>query len=202
MKMYSEGTKKTEKQRRVESNQNEFYGPRFRDYEEQIYMGGDVDDQQIKMSDCGRKRKIIGSYFMPRTTSGYRPIIKSVLQAKKRKEKKCDLAASKWMIDAKIPLNDTNSMYYHPMFDVVAAYGGGYKGHRFHDLRGYFLNKNVVEIKKFVIVFALYGKNIDVQSMLMGGQINVGEPLIFFWYIVLKVLHFLSPLILPMHQKQ
>ena len=54
------------------------------------------------------------------------------------------------MIVASIPFNVVNSMFYQPMIDAMISYGGGYKGPRFHDLRGYLLTKNVEEVKKFV----------------------------------------------------
>lgn len=46
-----------------------------------------------------------------RTGAGDQPTIKSLLQTKEVKEK-VDIAVSKWMIDASIPFNVANSMYY------------------------------------------------------------------------------------------
>ncbi|KAF1865895.1 hypothetical protein Lal_00033353 [Lupinus albus] len=42
------------------------------------------------------------TYFMPRTTPGAQPTLKSVMQSKEE-IKKCDIAISKWMIDASVP---------------------------------------------------------------------------------------------------
>jgi hypothetical protein len=47
------------------------------------------------------------NYFMPKTTTGAQPSLKSVLQTKKIKEK-IDLVVSKWMIDVRMPFNAYN----------------------------------------------------------------------------------------------
>ncbi|XP_078170750.1 uncharacterized protein LOC144565013 [Carex rostrata] len=90
-----------------------------------------------------------GHCFMPRTTPGAQPSMKSVLQSKEFKEK-VDLSVSKWMVDAGVPFNASNSKYYQPMLDAIASFGPGYRGPNFHDLRGYLLEKNIEEVKKFV----------------------------------------------------
>ena len=61
---------------------------------------------------------------------------------------RCDLAISKWMVDASIPYDAVNSIYFQPMIDAVASIGVGYKGPNFHAIRGYLLEKNVEETKK------------------------------------------------------
>ncbi|KAL3497947.1 hypothetical protein ACH5RR_040679 [Cinchona calisaya] len=99
-----------------------------------------------------KRGKTIGTMFMPRTTPGGQPSIKSVLQGKEAKEK-VDLAVAKWMIDASIPFNAANSAYYQTMFDAACSFGAGYKAPNFYDLRGYLLTKNVVHVKNFVDSF-------------------------------------------------
>ena len=82
------------------------------------------------------KRKVgnIGNYFIPRTTPGAQPSIKSVLVGKEKKWR-VDMFVARWMYDACIPINAVNSSYYQPMFNVVASYGPGYRGPNYHALR-------------------------------------------------------------------
>lgn len=62
-----------------------------------------------------KKGKGISNYFMTRTTLESRPTIKSELQSKEAIES-CDIAISKWMIDAFIPFNAVNA------FSLFLAY--------------------------------------------------------------------------------
>ncbi|KAF1860234.1 hypothetical protein Lal_00037572 [Lupinus albus] len=74
---------------------------------------------------------------MPRTTPGAQPTLKSVMQSKEVIEK-CDLAIAKWMIDASVPFNATNSTYYQPMIDALCSMSPSYKGpnyYRVHDVK-------------------------------------------------------------------
>lgn len=101
------------------------------------------------MSSTNKEKKYmgIGDYLMTRTIKGAQPTLKSVLQSKEAIDR-CDLAISKWMIDASIPFNTVNFVYFQPMIDTVASIGAGYKGPNFHDTHGYLLAKNVEETKK------------------------------------------------------
>jgi len=54
------------------------------------------------------------------------------------------------MIDACVPFNAANSVYYQHAIDGITAMGLGYKGPNFHALRGYYLAKAVDEVKIFV----------------------------------------------------
>ncbi|KAF7808270.1 uncharacterized protein G2W53_035013 [Senna tora] len=64
----------------------------------------------------------LSSYFMPRTTQGAQPTLKSVLQSEEARER-CDLAISKWMVDACLPFNAVNFVYYQLMIDAIANIG-------------------------------------------------------------------------------
>ncbi|KAJ1272699.1 hypothetical protein BS78_06G222800 [Paspalum vaginatum] len=101
----------------------------------------------------GRKRGTstpgIGKYYQPRTNPGDQPKIKSVLQGEAVKQK-TDLCVAKWFIDASISFNASNSIFYQPMIDAVCAYGSGYKGPNFNQLRGPLLAKCVEETRSFV----------------------------------------------------
>ncbi|KAF1898697.1 hypothetical protein Lal_00028203 [Lupinus albus] len=90
----------------------------------------------------------IGSYFMPKTTHGAQPTLKTVLQTKEVIEK-CDIAIFKQMIDASMPFNTTNSTYYQLMIDVICRMVLGYKGLNYYCVCGHFLNKREKRVKDF-----------------------------------------------------
>jgi hypothetical protein len=58
-----------------------------------------------------KKSTTLGTYFMPRTTPGAQKSLQNYWQ-RKEAVKWCDLALSKWMIDACVPFNAVNSVYY------------------------------------------------------------------------------------------
>ncbi|XVF04569.1 hypothetical protein REPUB_Repub05bG0095300 [Reevesia pubescens] len=172
------------------------YGPELRAYEEKMYMQNDQLEEiaQSAMlppksrekqsststeSKKGRKFMGIGNYFMPRTTPGAQPTIKSVLQSKEAIER-CDIAISKWMIDASIPFNAVNSVYFQPMIDAVASMDAGYKGPNFDSFRGYLLAKNVEETKKFVDSYRATWKETGCTIMADGWTNQCRRTLINF----------------------
>lgn len=130
-------------------------------YDHNPILGGNEDDvvEVAKVAKSvgagGSRSQTSGSLdsfvkkIQPRTTPGAQPTLKSVLQTKQAKEK-VDIAVSKWMIDASIPFNAANSMYYQPAIDAMTNFGAGYKGPNFHDLRGFLLTKNVEQVNAFV----------------------------------------------------
>lgn len=101
---------------------------------------------------------MIGNYFMPMTTPGAQTTLKSVLQSKYVVQM-CHIAISKWMIDACIPFDVVNSVYYQLMLDAVASMGIGFKVPNFHDLRGFLLTKHVEEVKKYINGYRPMWKN-------------------------------------------
>jgi hypothetical protein len=100
---------------------------------------------------CGKQKENITleAYFIPRTTHGAQKSLQSCWKNKEAIER-CDLAIAKWMIDACVPFNAANSVYYQHAIDGITAMGPGYKGPNFHALRGYYLAKAVDEVKIFV----------------------------------------------------
>ncbi|KAH1265150.1 hypothetical protein GmHk_01G000908 [Glycine max] len=92
-------------------------------------------------SQKGKNTPYVDDYFMPRTTPGAQPSLKSVLQNKQIVEK-CDKAIAKWMIDASMPFNAVNSTYYQPMIDAISSMSPG--------IRGPLLNMWVDEERKLV----------------------------------------------------
>ncbi|XP_019435930.1 PREDICTED: uncharacterized protein LOC109342394 [Lupinus angustifolius] len=103
----------------------------------------------------------IGNYFMPRTTPGAQPTLKSVMQSKEVIEK-CDIAISTWMIDASVSFNATNSTYYQPMIDALYSMVPGYKGLKYYRVRGHFLNKWVEDVKKLSVDASHASKTVDL----------------------------------------
>ena len=56
------------------------------------------------------------------------------------------------MIDACLPFNCVNSVYYLPMIDAIARMRARNKGPSFHALRGYLLSKIEVKISLELLV--------------------------------------------------
>jgi len=96
-----------------------------------------------------KKSATLGTYFMQRTTPGTQKSLQNCWQRKEAVER-CDLALAKWMIDACVPFNDVNSVYYQHAIDAVTTMGPGYKGPNLHAIRGYYLAKAVDEVKIYV----------------------------------------------------
>ena len=146
-------------------------------YDEPMRIGNDEVQEPMTMSrpprqahSASQKGKYvghIGSYFMPRTTPGAQPSLKSVLQSKEVREK-CDLAIAKWIIDASVPFNAVNSAYYQPMIDAIASMGARYKGPNFYSVCGYLLNKWVDEVKKLVESYGVGWKQTGCTIMVYG----------------------------------
>jgi hypothetical protein len=96
-----------------------------------------------------KKSTTLRTYFMSRTTPGAQKSLQNCWQRKEAVER-CDLALAKWMIDACVPFNVVNSVYYQHAIDVVTATGPGYKGTNLHAIRGYYLAKAVDEMKIYI----------------------------------------------------
>ncbi|XP_039687989.1 uncharacterized protein [Medicago truncatula] len=115
--------------------------------EEQTQRGQPRCRSVVVASQKGTNNGSFDNYFLPRTTPGSQPTIKSVLQTKEVVEK-CDLSLAKWFIAASIPFNAANSPYFQSAVDALCCMGAGYKAPSIHDLRGPLLNKWVDETKK------------------------------------------------------
>ncbi|KAL9671968.1 hypothetical protein QQ045_009542 [Rhodiola kirilowii] len=121
----------------------------------------------------------ISNYFMPRTIAGAQPTIKSVMQSKEVMEK-CDIAISKWMIDASVPFNAVNSTYFQPMIDAISSMGAGYKAPNFYRVRGHLLNHWVGEVNKLVDSYRNIWKNTGCTLMADGWTDRSRRSLINF----------------------
>ncbi|XP_061359929.1 uncharacterized protein LOC133303974 [Gastrolobium bilobum] len=93
---------------------------------------------------------------------------------------KCDLAISKWMIDAGVPFNAVNSLYYQPMIYAICSMGPGYKGPNFYKVRGHLLNKWVGEVNKLVKSYRIVWKQTRCTIMADGWTDRYRRTLINF----------------------
>ncbi|KAL9661820.1 hypothetical protein QQ045_026648 [Rhodiola kirilowii] len=116
---------------------------------------------------------------MPITIPGAQPTIKSVMQSKEVMEK-CDIAISKWMIDASVPFNAVNSTYFQPMIDVISSMGAGYKAPNFYRVCGHLLNHWVGEVSKLVDSYCNIWKNTGCTLMADGWTDRSRRTLINF----------------------
>ena len=74
--------------------------------------------------------------------------------------RRCDLAISKWFIDAFIPFNATNLAYFLPMIDAPCGTCSRYKAPSMHCLHGDFLNSWVDDVHKLVDYYhSIWKKN-------------------------------------------
>ena len=85
---------------------------------------------------------------MPRTTYGAQKSLRSCW--KNKVVERCDLFIAKWMIDACVPFNIVNSVYYQHVIDVVTTMSLGHKWPNFHAFCGYYLAKMVDEVKIYI----------------------------------------------------
>jgi hypothetical protein len=74
------------------------------------------------------------SYFMPRTTPGAQPSIKSML--KKREKEEADKLVGRCLQWSDIPFNFARNPFYVSMFEVASIVGLGYEPPTFEELRG------------------------------------------------------------------
>ncbi|XP_045809908.1 uncharacterized protein LOC123904267 [Trifolium pratense] len=142
----------------------------------------DVEQPRPSQMTASQKEKStsrIGNYFMPRTTPGAQPTLKSVLQSKEVVEK-CDLAIAKWFIDACVPFNASNSSYFQPMVDALCSMSPGYKVPTMHSFRGSLLNKWVADVNKSIEDFRQIWKKTGCTLMADGWTYRKRRTLINF----------------------
>ncbi|XP_061960409.1 uncharacterized protein LOC133681385 [Populus nigra] len=107
-----------------------------------------------------------------RTTPGAQKSLQNCWQRKEAVER-CDLALAKWMIDACVPFNALNSVYYQHAIDAVTAMGPGYKGPNLHIIRGYYLAKAIDEVKIYVETYReIWKKTENIVHMVTDNAAN------------------------------
>jgi hypothetical protein len=84
------------------------------------------------------------SFFVPRTTLGAQPSIRSMVKIKEKQE--ADKLVGRCFLWSDIPFNIAkNNPFYQSMFDVVAIVGLGYKAPTYDELRGPILQNEKVD---------------------------------------------------------
>jgi hypothetical protein len=126
-----------------------------------------------------KKSATLGTYFMQRTTPGAQKSLQNCWQRKEAVER-CDLALAKWMIDACVPFNAVNSVYYQHAIYVVTTIGPGYKRPNLHVIRGYYLAKGVDEVKIYVETYREIWKKTGCTLMVDGWTDQKRRTLINF----------------------
>ncbi|XP_050290083.1 uncharacterized protein LOC126728272 [Quercus robur] len=108
--------------------------------------GKDVDNDMGQI----RGKKKIKSYFAPRTTPGAQPSIRSALATKAMIDN-AKMNVARWWYHSNVPFYASQSPYYQPMIDSIAAIGSGFKGPSFYELRGPLLKNAVHEVIDFLL---------------------------------------------------
>jgi hypothetical protein len=155
---------------------------------------------QIGASKKGKNDDRIGNYFLPRTTPGAQPTIKSVIQSKEVVEK-CDLAIAKWFYDASIPFNAANSPCFQEAANALCQMGGGYKVPTIHALRGNLLNKWVDDVKLQINEYRSSWKNTGCTLMADGWTDRCRRTLINFLVYCPKGTVFIKSVDASQHSK-
>jgi hypothetical protein len=79
-------------------------------------------------------RSSASPFFVPRSTPGGKPSIRSLIKTNETEE--ANKLVAKCFLWSDIPFNIANNPFYHPMFEAAAIVGPGYRGPSYHDLRG------------------------------------------------------------------
>ncbi|KAL4633086.1 hypothetical protein ACB092_04G095800 [Castanea dentata] len=95
-------------------------------------------------------KKKIKSYFAPRTAPGAQPSIRSALATKAMIDN-VKMNVGRWWYHSNVPFYASQSPYYQPMINSIAAIGPGFKGHSFYELRGPLLRNVVHEVNDFLL---------------------------------------------------
>jgi hypothetical protein len=92
------------------------------------------------------------SFFVPRTSTGAQPSIKSML--KKRKKEEADRVMERCLFWSHIPLSITkNNPFWQSMCDVIDVVGPGYKSLTFEELQGPILQAEKMDINSRLTEF-------------------------------------------------
>ncbi|KAF1862826.1 hypothetical protein Lal_00040094 [Lupinus albus] len=117
--------------------------------------------------------------FAPRTTPGAQPSIKMGFAGKDAIHK-ADLAIARFFYDCCIPFNCSNSVYYQPMINAIAAIGPGYKGPTYYAIRSNLLHEMKKEVELLVENFRSFWKETGCTIMADGWQDQRNRQLINF----------------------
>ena len=79
-------------------------------------------------------RSSTSPFFVPRSTPGGQPSIRSLVKTREKEE--ADKLVAKCLLWSDISFNLARNPFYHSMFEAAAIVGPGYRGPSYHDLRG------------------------------------------------------------------
>jgi hypothetical protein len=100
------------------------------------------------------------SFFVPRTTPGAQPSIRSMVKQKEKEE--ADKLVGKCFLWSDIPFNIAkNNPFYQPMFDAVVVVGPGYKAPTYEELRGPILQNEKLDCASRLEELKDHGKSLD-----------------------------------------
>ncbi|XP_019418435.1 PREDICTED: uncharacterized protein LOC109329222 [Lupinus angustifolius] len=117
--------------------------------------------------------------FAPRTTPGAQPSIRMGFAGKDAIHR-ADMAVVRFFYDCCIPFNCSNSVYYQPMIDAIAAIGPGYKGPSYYAFRSNLLHAMKKEVELLVETFRNFWKETGCTIMADGWQDQRNRQLINF----------------------
>ncbi|KAG6653033.1 hypothetical protein CIPAW_05G046600 [Carya illinoinensis] len=98
----------------------------------------------------GKSTGPISKFFAPRTSPGSQPSIKSAVCSKEMIDK-TKMAIANWWYDANLPFNASQSKFYQPAIDTIAAIGLEFKCPSLHELRGNLLKNSVTEVQNYLL---------------------------------------------------
>ncbi|KAF1866008.1 hypothetical protein Lal_00041706 [Lupinus albus] len=146
----------------------------------QIRSEEDADEENMNPPIIAKgKGKTNTLDFAPRTMPGAQPSIKMGFAGKDAIHK-ADLAIARFFYDCCIPFNCSNSVYYQPMINAIAAIGHGYKGPTYYAIRSNLLHEMKKEVELLVENFRSFWKETGCTIMADGWQDQRNRQLINF----------------------
>ncbi|XP_019238143.1 PREDICTED: uncharacterized protein LOC109218243 isoform X2 [Nicotiana attenuata] len=94
----------------------------------------------------GRKKK---GRIRKASSSNNNAMVLAMNQAamSKRVNNHVHMAVARFLLDARVPLDAVNSVYFQPMIDAIASQGAEVTGPSYHDLRSWVLKASVQEVR-------------------------------------------------------
>ncbi|KAF1895824.1 hypothetical protein Lal_00037940 [Lupinus albus] len=146
----------------------------------QIRSEEDADEESMNPPVAAKaKGKTNTLDFAPTTTSGAQPSIKMGFAGKDAIHK-ADLAIARFFYDCCIPFNCSNSVYYQPMINAIAAIGSSYKSPTYYAIRSNLLHEIKKEVELLVENFRNFWKETGCTIMADGWQDQRNRHLINF----------------------
>ncbi|KAM3375946.1 putative protein isoform X1 [Capsicum galapagoense] len=91
----------------------------------------------------GRKKK---RRIRKASSSNNNAMVLAINQSK-RVNNHVHMAVARFLLDARVPLDAVNSVYFQPMIDMIASQGADVAGPSYHDLRSWVLKASVQEVR-------------------------------------------------------